>query len=133
MLCFILRASCFISCNEIHYFITELWYLFSSCSLRCGFVTFLNTRVLKSLFLLVLICSNYWGRRGTATHDGIVSLPWRQSRSYSRAFNNLSRRYQGLIMLILGFILFMVFKLLLINQKCASLCPRLPNASCLAC
>ena len=66
--------------------------------------------------MLVSLYPNHWGKWDTATHDGIVPLPWKQIRFYLWAFSSLSWRDKGLIMRRLDFILFMNFKLLLVNS-----------------
>ena len=89
------------------------------------------------LFLVIIYyCFQYWScsfpifacrtfpshRRkwDIATRDDIIPLPWKQSRFYLWTFCSLRRGDQGLIMVSLGFVMFMVFKLQLINQKNAA-------------
>ena len=83
--------------------------------------------MLISLFFLVSLFRNHRRKWNTATHDGIVPLPWKQSRFYLWTFFCLCRRDQGLITTCLGYLRFMVFKLKVINQKSVSLCSSYPT------
>ena len=103
----------------------SLCQIFSkSCYLRCWFFIFVYTGALISLSLLFHFAP-VTGESET-THDGILSLNWKQSRLYLQVFCSLIRRDQGLIMRKLFFFRFMAFKLYLIDKKSVWLFDRLP-------
>ena len=69
---------------------------------------------------------NHWADQPTSSHNGVVLLPWKQSRFCLWTFCVLTEIGQDLIMRSLSIIRFMVFKLILINQNCILNFPRLP-------
>ena len=104
----------FCKCDQISSFL-RIWSHLLKKSLMENFifgaVSFSQIRVLFSLFLVVLLSSDYQRKWHTATHDLISPLPWKQSR-FSLWYSCCScRKDQGRIISSLGFIRNTVFKL----------------------